>query len=85
MKTADDIARFLRESPGPLNIFAGPGTPPVPELRRLGVARVSLAAGPYRAAIGVLKKIAGELRAAGTYGTLTENCISAEEASKWFA
>lgn len=85
LKTADDIARFLRESPGPLNIFAGPGTPSVPELRQMGVARVSLAAGPYRAAIGVLKKIAGELRATGTYSTLTDYCISAEEASTWFA
>jgi 2-methylisocitrate lyase-like PEP mutase family enzyme len=75
----------MRESPGPLNVVAAAGTPPIAELRRLGVVRVSLAAGPYRAALGVLKKIAGELRDCGTYRGLTENSISPEEASKWFS
>ena len=37
----------------PLNILAGPGSPSSPQLRALGVARVSLGSGPMRAAMGL--------------------------------
>lgn len=85
LRNAEDIERFLKESPGPLNVIAVAGTPSVAELRRLGVIRVSVGPGPYRAALGLLKKIANELRDRGTYGTIAENAIPLEEVSRWFA
>ncbi|MFY9645855.1 MAG: isocitrate lyase/phosphoenolpyruvate mutase family protein [Terriglobales bacterium] len=54
----------------PLNILAGPGTPSIPELQKLGVARVSVGSGPIRATLGLLRRIAEELRTTGTYASL---------------
>jgi 2-methylisocitrate lyase-like PEP mutase family enzyme len=54
----------------PLNIFASPVTPNVPELEKLGVARLSIGAGGFRAALACVKKIATELAGPGTYQAL---------------
>jgi 2-methylisocitrate lyase-like PEP mutase family enzyme len=54
----------------PLNILTGPGAPPIPELQKLGVARVSVGSGPMRATLGLVKRIAEELKGSGTYTTL---------------
>lgn len=70
LKDAATIARLVRDVQCPLNILAVPGTPPIPELERLGVARVSLGSGPMRATLGLLRRIADELKATGTYGAL---------------
>ena len=82
MKDPADIAAFLRESPGPLNILGGSGAPPLAELQKLGVARVSLGSGPARAAIGVIRKIARELAETGTYASITEGAIPYPEANR---
>jgi 2-methylisocitrate lyase-like PEP mutase family enzyme len=76
------ISALLRASPGPLNILGGAGTPSVPELERLGVARVSLGAGPYRAALGLLRRIASELTRSGTYREVTEGMVSTGEMNR---
>ena len=67
---ADTIATLVRQVSGPLNILASVTSPPVAELERLGVARVSLGSGPMRAGLTVLKRLTEELRAAGTFGAL---------------
>ena len=54
----------------PVNILAGPGSPTVPELQKLGVARVSVGSGAMRTTLGLLRRIAEELKSAGTYATL---------------
>jgi 2-methylisocitrate lyase-like PEP mutase family enzyme len=64
------IAMLLKEVHGPLNVLAVAASPPIWELERLGVARVSLGSGPMRAGLTVLRRLAEELRAAGTYGVL---------------
>jgi 2-methylisocitrate lyase-like PEP mutase family enzyme len=84
LRNAEEIQRFMRESPGPLNVLASAGIPPIPELQRYGVARLSLGPGPYRAALGLLKKIAAELCGGGTYTSILENTIPADEANRWF-
>ena len=68
---AATIAALVKEVDGPLNVLAMATSPPVPELERLGVARVSLGSGPMRAGLTVFKRLAEELRGAGTYGALT--------------
>src|SRR5882672_9852869 len=71
LSDAATIGRLVSDLKCPLNILAGPGSPPVPELRRLGVARVSLGSGPMRATMGHLTRIAKELTTTGTYESLT--------------
>ncbi len=64
------IARLVNEVKCPINILAGAGFPPVPELEKLGVARVSLGSSPMRAALGLLRTLARELQSSGTYSSL---------------
>ncbi len=46
------------------------GTPSIPELTKLGVARVSVGSGPMRATLGLLRRLAEELKTSGTYGAM---------------
>jgi 2-methylisocitrate lyase-like PEP mutase family enzyme len=64
------IERLAKDVKCPLNILAGPGSPSAPELEKLGVARVSVGSGPMRATLGLVRRIAEELKSAGTYETL---------------
>jgi 2-methylisocitrate lyase-like PEP mutase family enzyme len=64
------IAALVREVGGPLNVLAGPGCPPVPELETLGVRRLSLGSGVMRATLGLVRRIAAELQGPGTFTTL---------------
>ncbi|MCC9308079.1 isocitrate lyase/phosphoenolpyruvate mutase family protein [Kitasatospora sp. RB6PN24] len=65
------IAALAESIPAPLNILAGPGTPSVPELAKLGVARVSLGSGVAEAAYAVVRRVATELATTGTYASVT--------------
>lgn len=70
VRDAATIGRLVSDLRCPLNILAGPGSPSVPELRKLRVARVSLGSGPMRATLGLLRRLAQELRINGTYTTM---------------
>ena len=70
LRDAETIARLAKDLHCPLNILAGPGFPSVAELEKLGVARISLGSAPMRATLGLLKRIADELRTSGTYHAL---------------
>ncbi|MGH9528837.1 MAG: isocitrate lyase/PEP mutase family protein [Terriglobales bacterium] len=61
------IERLVRDLKWPLNILAVPGSPSVSKLQEMGVARVSLGSGPMRATLGLLQRMAEELRTCGTY------------------
>jgi 2-methylisocitrate lyase-like PEP mutase family enzyme len=78
---ADTIGRLVRGIDGPINVLAGPASPPVAELQRLGVARVSLGSGPMRATLGFLLRAATEVRKRGTFGWL-EGAISYADANR---
>jgi 2-methylisocitrate lyase-like PEP mutase family enzyme len=69
------IGALAKAIGGPLNVLAGPGCPPVPELKALGVARVSLGSGPLRAALGLTRRLARELLETGTYEHLTRDAL----------
>jgi 2-methylisocitrate lyase-like PEP mutase family enzyme len=70
LRDPETISRLVRDVKCPLNILAGPGFPSVPELEKLGVARVSLGSAPMRATLGLIRRMAEELRSTGTYKTL---------------
>jgi 2-methylisocitrate lyase-like PEP mutase family enzyme len=78
----DAIAALLKASPGPLNLLAGPGLPTVPVLDALGVARLSMGAGLYRAALGVVRRIASEWLTEGASPTLAEMALASAEAER---
>lgn len=67
---AATIARLVKDLQCPVNILVGPGFPSVPELHKLGVARVSVGSSAMRATLGLVKRIAEELKNTGTYGAL---------------
>jgi len=70
LKDSETIRRLVTDVRCPLNILAGPGSPTILQLEELGVARVSLGSSPMRATLGLLKRLAEELRTVGTYGAL---------------
>lgn len=76
---ANTIAVLTRAISGPINVLAGPKTPSIAELARLGVARVSFGSGPMRAALGYLRAVAQELHDEGTYTRLLQGAISGNE------
>lgn len=55
------IARLAREIRGPLNILASPASPPLGDLERIGVRRVSVGSTIARAAYGLARSSAVEL------------------------
>ena len=70
VRDSETISRLVQDVQCPLNILAGPGSPPVPELEKLGVARVSLGSAPMRATLGLLRRMADELKTTGTYAAI---------------
>ncbi|HXO35570.1 MAG TPA: isocitrate lyase/phosphoenolpyruvate mutase family protein [Candidatus Acidoferrales bacterium] len=78
VRDAPTIGRLVADLKCPINILAGPGSPSVPELAKLGVARVSLGSATMRATVGCLRRIAQELKATGTYSSLEDAPSHAE-------
>jgi len=78
------IAILVKEIDAPINIIAGATTPSVPELRDLGVSRVSVGPRPMRAVLSQLRKIAKELNTTGTYELMADSSISYAEVNGWF-
>lgn len=64
------IARLLGEIRLPLNLLTRPGLPPVAELARLGVRRVTIGGGGMCAVVGLTRRIAHGLLVDGTYDVL---------------
>jgi len=70
LRDSATISQLVQDAQCPVNILAGPGSPSIPELEKLGVARVSLGSGPMRATLGLLRRMAQELKSSGTYSVL---------------
>jgi len=81
---AATIAHIAAALDVPLNVLAGPASPPVAELARLGVARVSLGSWPARIAMGAARAAARELRDQGTYAFARGPALTYEESNALF-
>ena len=81
----DAIAEIVRAVGCPVNVYAFAGVPPAPDLQALGVARVSVGCGPMQATLGLTRRIADELRARGTWGTMSEGAPSARDVNALMA
>jgi 2-methylisocitrate lyase-like PEP mutase family enzyme len=73
------IGELVRAIRGPLNILAGPSAPPVAELERLGVARVSTGSAFMRACFAKARDVARDIFAGGSWGRLLDNTIPYRE------
>lgn len=71
----ETIGRLVKAIEGPVNVLAGPATPPIRELERLGVRRVSFGSWPARAALGLFARFARELSEQGAFSTLGDWAI----------
>ena len=78
------IRTVVQELHAPVNILATTGAPSIPELKKLGVKRISYGSGPMRAAMGLLRRIAREAQTTGTYDSLLEGAVSYLEMNKFF-
>jgi 2-methylisocitrate lyase-like PEP mutase family enzyme len=70
IRDRETIGRLVVDLSCPVNILAGPGSPSVSELAALGVKRISLGSGPMRATLGLLRRLAEEVKLAGTYAAM---------------
>jgi len=57
----ETIAKLVKAVPAPINILANPACPPMAELEKIGVARLSAGSGIMRAAMGVVQRIGKEI------------------------
>jgi 2-methylisocitrate lyase-like PEP mutase family enzyme len=76
------IARFVKELAFPVNVMVRKGLPPVAELERLGVARVSFGPAASYATFGLLKRASKEVLERGTYDSLIDGAISFDELNR---
>ena len=84
VKDKETIGQLASGVRGPLNILATAGTPPVADLEKLGVARVSVGSGPMRATLGLIARIARQLRDEGSFSLMTEGAMTYADANRLF-
>jgi 2-methylisocitrate lyase-like PEP mutase family enzyme len=63
---SDDIAALTRAIEGPVNVMMRAGFPPIAELEKLGVARVTFGSAMMLATLALTKRIAQEIQTKGT-------------------
>ncbi len=83
VRDSETITKLVADVKAPVNILAGPGSPSIPALQSMGVARVSLGSAVMRATLGLLRRVAEELKLAGTYANL-EGAPAHSEINKLF-
>ena len=74
----DTIGRLVAAIGGPINILVGAKSPTVPELKALGVKRVSVGGMLMLATLGLVRRAVAELRETGSYGFAAGMVMHAE-------
>ncbi|REK11603.1 MAG: isocitrate lyase/phosphoenolpyruvate mutase family protein [Planctomycetota bacterium] len=83
LTSEDDIATLVRSVDRPVNVLAGlSGTSfTLASLSALGVRRISIGSGLYRAAFGPLLRAAKQMREQGTFATIADEPVTFREIS----
>jgi 2-methylisocitrate lyase-like PEP mutase family enzyme len=76
------LTQLVHSVPGPLNVLAGPGMPPVADLQRIGIARLSIGSAIMRATLALARDAADELLQKGTYNTFLDHNIPYTEVNE---
>ncbi len=78
----ETIAKLVKAVEAPINILANPACPPMAELEKIGVARVSAGSGIMRAAMGVVRRIGKEMLQACSCETMFAGAIPYAELNR---
>jgi 2-methylisocitrate lyase-like PEP mutase family enzyme len=81
---AGQIEALVHGIGGPVSVLAGPASPPLGELARLGVARVSVGSGAYRAALALGRRMAEEAYGENRLDTVFAAQVSFDETQTLF-
>ena len=80
----ETIERLVEAIPAPLNVIVMDGTPPVADLERVGLRRLSTGGRLAQAMLGLLSQAAVELRDRGTYEKIFEYALPYPDIQKLF-
>jgi 2-methylisocitrate lyase-like PEP mutase family enzyme len=80
----DELAAVVAATPLPLNVLASRTTPPLDELERIGVRRLSVGSGPVRAALDLAARIALEVLETGNSELMVAGTLTYREANALF-
>jgi 2-methylisocitrate lyase-like PEP mutase family enzyme len=75
VSSQDTIAELVKAIAAPLNILVSADCPPLAELEKIGVARVSAGSAVMRATLGLVRRIAKDWMETGTYDSLLAGAI----------
>jgi 2-methylisocitrate lyase-like PEP mutase family enzyme len=71
----ETIAKLVKAVEAPINILANPACPPIAELQKIGVARLSAGSGVMRAAMGAVQRVGKEMLQARSCETMFAGAI----------
>ncbi len=78
----ETIAKLVKAVEAPINILANPACPPMAELEKIGVARVSAGSGIMRVAMGAVQRIGEEMLRARSCETMFAGAIPYAELNR---
>ena len=78
----ETIAKLVKAVAAPVNILANPACPPIAELERIGVARVSAGSGIMRATLGLVRRIGKDLLESRSCETMFAGAIPHAELNR---
>ena len=78
----ETIAKLVKAVEAPINILANPACPPMAELEKIGVARVSAGSGIMRAAMGLVRRIGKEMLESRSCETLFAGAIPFDDVNR---
>ena len=79
------ITALVQGIHGPVSVLAVPGSPPLSELKALGVARISTGSGAYRAALALRARMADEAYGSGSLEAMIAAQVAFADAQALFA
>ena len=79
------ITELVQRIHGPVSVLAVPGSPPVSDLKALGVARISTGSGPYRAALALARRMAEEAYGDGSLEEMIAAQVAFADAQALFS
>jgi 2-methylisocitrate lyase-like PEP mutase family enzyme len=78
----ETIAKLVQAVEAPVNILANPACPPMADLEKIGVARVSAGSGIMRAAMGAVQRVGKEMLQAHSCETMFAGAIPYAELNR---
>lgn len=79
------ITALVQGIHGPISVLAVPGSPPLTDLKALGVARISTGSGPYRAALALARRMAEEAYGQGSLEEMIAAQVAFADAQALFS